>query len=34
MRIVMRKAEEIVRSGAGLYRELALSALRLVPGRS
>lgn len=34
MRIVMQKAEEIVRTGAYLYRELALSALRLVPGRS
>lgn len=34
MQNVMRKAEEIVRTSAGLYRELALSALRLIPGRS
>ncbi len=34
MRSVMQKTEEIVRSGAALYRELALSALRLVPSRS
>ena len=34
MRSVVRKVDEIVRSSVGLYRELALSALRLVPGRS
>ena len=28
------KASEILLSGAVLYRELTLSALRLVPGRS
>jgi hypothetical protein len=28
------KASEILLSSAGLYRELTLSALRLVPGRS
>jgi hypothetical protein len=33
MKRVIRKASEIVHATAGLYREMALSALRLVPGR-
>ncbi len=33
MRIAIRKASEILSSAAALYKELALSALRLVPGR-
>jgi len=33
MKRVIRKAAEVVTVSAGLYRELALSALRLVPGR-
>ena len=34
MQNVVRKAEQILKSSASLYRELAVSALRLVPGRS
>ena len=33
MKRVIRKAAEVMTVSAGLYRELALSALRLVPGR-
>jgi hypothetical protein len=33
MKKVIRKAATIVAMSAGLYRELALSALTLVPGR-
>jgi len=33
MKRVIRKAAEVVTVSAGLYRELAISALRLVPGR-
>ena len=33
MRRAARKAAEIVVISAGLYRELAVSALKLIPGR-
>ena len=33
MKRVIRKVAEVVQVSAGLYRELALSALGLVPGR-
>jgi len=33
MKRVIRKAAEVMTVSVGLYRELALSALRLVPGR-
>lgn len=33
MKIVIRKAAEVLTVTADLYRELTLSALRLVPGR-
>lgn len=33
VRIVIRKASEVAQATAELYREMALSALRLVPGR-
>jgi hypothetical protein len=33
MRAVFRKANEILGCVAALYKEMALSALRLVPGR-
>ena len=33
MKIVIRKATEVLIVTADLYRELTLSALRLVPGR-
>jgi hypothetical protein len=33
MRSVIQRAVSVVRTGAVLYRELAVSALRLVPGR-
>jgi hypothetical protein len=33
MRIAVRKAGEVIASTSGLYRELTLSALRLLPGR-
>jgi hypothetical protein len=33
MRRVIQKAEEIVRASVSLYRELAQSALSLVPGQ-
>ena len=34
MRTVIRKARQLVTLTAELYREMALSALRLLPGRS
>jgi len=34
MRIAIQKASEVLGCAAALYRELALSALRLLPGRS
>jgi hypothetical protein len=33
MRSILRKAATVVTASAGLYRELALSALQLLPGR-
>jgi len=33
MRTILRKATTVLTTSAGLYRELALSALRLLPGR-
>jgi hypothetical protein len=33
MKTVIRKAAEVMTTSAGLYRELARSALRLVAGR-
>lgn len=33
MRTAIRKASEILSCAAALYKEMALSALRLVPGR-
>jgi len=33
VKIVIRKAAEVLTVTADLYRELTLSALRLVPGR-
>jgi hypothetical protein len=33
MRTALRKASEILSCAAALYKEMALSALRLVPGR-
>jgi hypothetical protein len=33
MRTALRKASEVLSCAAALYREMALSALRLVPGR-
>jgi hypothetical protein len=33
MRRAIEKAEQIVKTSAGLYREMALSALRLLPRR-
>jgi len=33
MKIAIRKASQIVTLTAGLYREMTLSALRLLPGR-
>jgi hypothetical protein len=33
MKLVIRKAVEIVSTTAGLYREMTLNALRLVPRR-
>lgn len=34
MKIAMRKCTDIVTLTTGLYRELTVSALRLIPGRS
>jgi hypothetical protein len=34
MKHVIRKAAEVVTATAGLYREMTLNALRLVPRRS
>ena len=33
VKIAIQKAGEVLSATAGLYRELTLSALRLVPGR-
>ena len=32
MKLAIRKAGDLIRLTAGLYREMTLSALRLVPG--
>ena len=34
MRRTLKKASQLIQTTAALYRELVLSALRLVPGRS
>ena len=34
MKRMIRKAAEVVTASAGLYREMTLNALRLMPGRS
>ena len=34
MRTAFRKANQILSCAAALYKEMALSALRLVPGRN
>jgi hypothetical protein len=34
MKRVIKKAAEVLTATAGLYREMTLNALRLVPGRS
>ena len=34
MKRVIRKAAEVVTVTAGLYREMTLNALRLMPGRN
>ncbi len=33
MKLAIRKASNLISLTAGLYREMTLSALRLVPGR-
>jgi hypothetical protein len=33
MKFMLDKATEVISTTAGLYRELAVSALRLLPGR-